>query len=85
MLDEAAAVGCRAGLRPQPHFESCEGTGDTQPSLCYDNRDGAQMYESEPKAIDPMPTSKVADDDENKTTHDERNKGEVQRKHEICE
>ena len=84
MLDEAAAVGCRAGLRTQPHFESCERTSDAQPNLCYDNRDSAQMCEPEPKGVDPMPTSKVADDDENKTANDEHNKGEVQCKHEIC-
>ena len=31
-----------------------------------------------------MPTSKVADDDENKTANDKRDNGEVQCKHDIC-
>jgi hypothetical protein len=85
MLDEAAAVACRKGLRAQPHFKKCEGAGGSEPSLCYDDGDGNQVREAEPQRVDPAPGAEVADDRENKASDDERDDGEVEREHRIRE
>lgn len=66
MLDEAATISCGVSFLTQPHFEGCEGTGDIQPSLSYDDRDSTEMREPEPQCIDPPPVPEFADHYKNK-------------------
>ncbi len=79
MLNKAATIGCCAGARTKPHFERRKRAGDTQPSLCHDNRDSNEVYQSERQYIDPRPTPKIADNDDNHAANDEGHHSNMQR------
>ena len=85
VLDEAASVGSCPCLRSQPHLERCEWADGTEPCLCNDHGDSRQVSKPEPQGIDPPPGTEVADDREHEPANDERDGGEVQCEHRICQ
>src|ERR1022692_1425170 len=83
ILDEASGVRCCASLGAQPHFEGCERTYGTKPSLCDYNGNGSQMRSPKPQCIYPVPGAQIANDDEDEAADDEHDDGDVQREHYI--
>src|SRR5438093_12966291 len=62
VLYEAAAVDLGIGFHPEPHFERGERAGDSEPRLKNDDSNSAQVSESKPELVDPLPVTKIADD-----------------------
>ena len=85
VLDEAAAVRCRAGARTKPHFENGERTNEVEPRLRDDDTDGCSMSDSKPGVVHPLPVFEIANDDEQQPCNDKRRNADVNDQHGVGE
>lgn len=77
MLNEALRVAGRTCLNPQPGFQCRERAQLAEPGLCSYERDGSEMGQPEPPAVDPPPIEPVSGDDEHEPSNDEHDDSEV--------
>lgn len=83
VADKAAAVGWRPGLLAQPHLQGGERADGAEPGLGGDDRDGGQVRQPEPQAIDPAPTAPVAEEDDHQAANHKESNGKMQHEHHI--